>query len=168
MTGAELEVLLDWHGWASERLLTAARSVKAERFATGGPGSLPSPRDALVRLANHEATWLARWRGAPASFAFFPGAVRDVVALAARWKRLREEVRTVLLARAPDGLGTPWEYRTRSGRTVRMTWSLSALHFLTRAAHLRAAAGQALREAGARGVHVDLAAFLETRPVGGG
>lgn len=166
VTPAELELLLGWHEWASERLLAAARAVKAERFATGGPGSVPSPRDALVRLANHDATWLARWRGAPVSSAFFPGAVRDPNALAGRWGIVREEMRAVLLARAPDGLDEAWRYRTRSGRPIRTTWSLSALHALTRAGHLRATAALALRDAGARGVHVDLAAFLETRPAG--
>lgn len=166
MTRPELELVLDWHEWASARLLAAAREVRPERFAVGGPGSLPSSRDALVKLANHDATWLARWRGAPAGFALFPGAIRDPGSLAARWARLREEMRAVVLALPAEALGAPWEYRTRSGRTIRTTRSLSVLHFLARASHLRAVAGTALREAGARGVHVDLAAFLETRPAG--
>ncbi|MFZ5786699.1 MAG: DinB family protein [Acidobacteriota bacterium] len=163
MTRAEVEMLLDWHAWASERLLAAASGVGPGRFAANGPGSIPSPRDALVRLANHDATWLARWRGAPASFALFPGAMRGTQALAGRWTPIREETRAVLLALPAEAFGEPWEYRTRSGRTIRTTRALSVLHFVTRAAYLRAVAVTALREAGSRGVHVDLAAYLEAR-----
>ncbi len=116
MTPDDLRSLVDYHYWATYRLLDAVDSLDVEPFTRDLQNSFPSVRDTLSHLHSAEWVWLSRLRGRSPT-AFLPhdrfGQPADV---RRAWQETEADMRAYAAAADAQTLATVLEYRLMNGK----------------------------------------------------
>ena len=69
MTRAYLQVLLDFHYWARDRMLAAVAALTPQQYEQPMGNSFSSVRDTVNHIYQAEWIWFSRWNGvSPTSF----------------------------------------------------------------------------------------------------
>ena len=74
MTVNDLQTLVDYHYWATRRVLNATDALTADQFTRDLRSSFPSVRDTLAHLYGADWIWCSRWEGTS------PSALPDLIA----------------------------------------------------------------------------------------
>ena len=154
-----MDILLDYHRWATLRVLDAAQPLTSDEFGRDLSSSHSGIRGTLVHLCGADAIWLARLRGErPPPFPP-EGEVENVAELRARWLPLL------------DGLegqtGDPQRavgYARLDGSSQSGSAGDILRHVVNHGAHHRGQVVTLLRRLGHAAPNTDLIAFYRTLP----
>jgi uncharacterized damage-inducible protein DinB len=126
MTSDHARLIVEYHYWARDRLLSAVETLTPEQYKRELGSSFPSVRDTLVHIFSAEWIWLARWQGESPTIMLQPAAYPDLATLRAAWDEQRAKL-TAFVARLDDRmLEEPLAYRTTDGQP----WKQPLWHML--------------------------------------
>lgn len=121
MTYHDIEILLEYHYWARDRMLDAAAQLPANDFTREVVSSFRSVRDTLAHVYGAEWTWHQRWIGySPAHMPEFSGVV-DVPTLRSAWDLLETQVRMYVRDAGDAGVNAVHDYKSFAGKPGRST-----------------------------------------------
>ncbi len=164
MTYAELNILLDYHYWARDRVLDAVAPLAPEQFTRDLGNSFPSVRDTLAHNIAAESIWLSRWRGTSAT-ALPPGdRFPDLAAIRAEWTRMEGEVREFLRVLGPDGVERVYPYKLFNGTAASQPFWQMLQHVVNHASYHRGQVTTMLRQMGCQPPKsMDMSTFYRER-----
>lgn len=107
MNVADVRDLFDYNYWANGRVLDAALSLSAERFADPATVTTRSLRGTLVHQLDVEWSWRLRWQGLGEGPEMAAADFPTAAALAERWRADEREMRAYLDRLRDDDLARP-------------------------------------------------------------
>lgn len=139
-----LELLVNFHYWARDRVLVAVDALTGEQYERPMGNSFPAIRDTLNHLYQAEWIWYSRWNGV--SPTAFPEPPSDRAGLRTRWAALESDVRAYLERAGDDGLNRVIAYRLLSGtESAAPLWQLVA-HLVNHGTYHRGQVATMLRQ----------------------
>jgi uncharacterized damage-inducible protein DinB len=149
MTAEDASLLVEYHYWARDRLLSAVETLTPEQYRRELGSSFSSVRDTLVHLFSAEWIWLARWQGESPTVTLQPAAYPDLATLRAAWDEHRAKL-TAFVARLDERtLHEPLAYRTTDGQPWRQPLWPMLQHVVNHATYHRGQVTTMLRQLGA-------------------
>jgi len=131
MNGTDLQVLLDYHYWARDRLLEALDGLTQDQLNRDMDSSFRSIRDTAGHLYFAEWAWHERWVGRVPSGP--PVTAFEFVAdLRRAWDELERQVRTFVRGLGDD-VDRVCEYRLLSGQPGASTFAQMVQHVVNHA-----------------------------------
>jgi uncharacterized damage-inducible protein DinB len=160
----DLQILLDYHYWARDRMLAAVDPLTPDQLNRDLGSSFKSVRETIVHIYAAEWAWCSRWNGqTPTAFPpvdTFP----DITTIRAKWSTMESEVRAVLDRMGHEGVDTVMEYRLLSGEPRRSVFWHMLQHVVNHASYHRGQVTTMLRQLGAKPPEsLDLITFYRTR-----
>src|SRR3954463_15245685 len=123
MNVRDLQLLLDYHYWARDRLLDALDLLTPEQFTRDMGNSFRSIRDTAAHIYAAEWAWHSRWRGESPTALLPSDMFPDVAALRRTWRELEANMREFLGDRDENGINQVFEYTLLSGhRGASILW----------------------------------------------
>jgi uncharacterized damage-inducible protein DinB len=164
MNAEDARLLVEYHYWARDRLLTAVEALTPEQYMRALGSSFPSVRDTLVHIYSAEWIWLSRWHGESPTMLLQPAAYPDLATLRTAWDEHRAKL-TAFVARLDDRtLHEVIAYRTTDGQPWRQPLWHMLQHVVNHAAYHRGQVTTMLRQLGATPPKSqDLIAFYRSR-----
>jgi uncharacterized damage-inducible protein DinB len=165
MTSPDLQLLIDFHYWARDRVLDAVEPLPSEQFTRPLGSSFESIRDTLAHLCLTEWAWHQRWQGhsptaTPRALDSYP----DVAAIRRDWKERERDVRSVLDALDESGASRVLDYRLMSGQPGRSAFWQTLQHLVNHGSYHRGQVTTMLRQLGAAPAQsTDLITFYRAR-----
>jgi uncharacterized damage-inducible protein DinB len=159
MTHQDLQLLIDYHYWARDRVYEAVEPLAAEPFTRHLGNSFGSIRDTVAHLYGADWVWCSRWDGEspgalpePAQFATL-AAIQDV------WAAQEQKVRAALARYGEQGIDRLVEYR-RNGQPQAQPFWQTLQHLVNHGSYHRGQVTTMLRQVGAAPPQaMDLIAF---------
>lgn len=148
MTNDYLRLLLDFHYWARDRVLTATEALAVDDYVRPMGNSFPSIRDTLNHIYLAEWIWYTRWNGVSPT-AFPTGELPDLATLRSRWSDMEGKVRAFIDAAGDTGLNRVIEYRLMSGKPGASPLWQMVVHVVNHATYHRGQVTTLLRQLGA-------------------
>ncbi len=162
MTQADLQVLLEYHYWARDRLLAGVEPLSPEQYNRDLGSSFKSIRDTLVHIYSAEWAWHSRWHGHSPTALLSPDDFPDLPTLRREWNTLEAGVRA--FTSGIDDTGRFFEYRLLSGKEGRSAFWQMLQHIVNHASYHRGQVTTMLRQVGAPPPQsLDLIAFYRER-----
>jgi uncharacterized damage-inducible protein DinB len=164
MTAADIQLLIDYHYWARDRVLEAVAEIAPEEFTAARGSSFSSIRDTLAHTYFAEWAWHQRWLGHSPSA--MPDLTRfaDVSSLRAAWLALEQQVRSFLAPLDDTGVTRVIDYRLFSGATGSTPIWQMVQHLVNHASYHRGQVTTMLRQSGAKPAKgMDLIHFYRER-----
>jgi uncharacterized damage-inducible protein DinB len=149
MTFQELQVLLDYHYWARDRILAAVERVSPEQFTSDLGSSFGSIRDTLVHIHSAEWIWCSRWKGNSPTAMLKADMFENVAALRKAWDEHEVAMRSFLEQVGENGTNRVIEYRTTGGQTSASVFWHMLQHVVNHASYHRGQVTTMLRQLGA-------------------
>ena len=115
MTQDELQLLVDYHYWARDRMLAALDDLSQEAYARPLGNSFASIRDTAVHIYSAEWIWLERWHGASPATPLDVSDCPDVTALRRAWAALEAKMRAYVNGLNGDRVNERVAYRNLAG-----------------------------------------------------
>jgi uncharacterized damage-inducible protein DinB len=116
MTFETLQVLVDYHYWARDRMFAAIEGLPASELKRPLGNSFSSVFDTVAHLCSADWVWRSRWEGV------FPTALppseshADLAGVWTAWQEEERRIRGILARLGPDGVANPIEYQGPDGR----------------------------------------------------
>jgi uncharacterized damage-inducible protein DinB len=148
MTANELQMLVDYHYWATRRVLDSVESLSADQFTKDLGNSFPSVRDTLAHLYGADWIWCSRWEGDSPSAMPDAQNFPDVASLRKAWDRHEPRVKATLTRFAGIGVDQPFEY-VRNGVRQSQPFSYTVQHLVNHGTYHRGQVVTMLRQLGA-------------------
>jgi uncharacterized damage-inducible protein DinB len=149
MTPQELQVLVDYHYWARDRLLEAVEPLTAEQFTRDLGNSFASVRDTLSHLQGAEWIWLSRFQGSSPTSGLPHERFPDLGSVQAAWADTEAGLRAFVATLDPAGAEQVLEYRLLSGQPgASRAWQM-VQHVVNHATYHRGQVTTMLRQLGA-------------------
>jgi uncharacterized damage-inducible protein DinB len=149
MNHKDLQVMLDYHYWARDRMLDALEPLSAEQFTREMGSSFRSIRATVTHIYFAEWAWYLRWVGdspsAPLPADMFP----DLAALRKAWTEHEAKVRALVEGLGDDGINRVIEYKLLSGTPGASVFWQMLQHVVNHASYHRGQVTTLLREIGA-------------------
>jgi uncharacterized damage-inducible protein DinB len=159
-----LEMLLDYHYWARDRVLAAAEALTPDQFTRDLGNSFPSVRNTLVHLFSADWVWCTRWEGGSPQAMLDPATFPDLASIRAAWIEQEQKVRAVLIQFGENGIGRVIEYRLFSGQASAQPFWQLLQHVVNHGSYHRGQVTTMLRQLGAAPPgSLDLIAFYRER-----
>ena len=163
MNLTDLENLVDFHYWATRRVLTAVEPLHAEQFTRDLGNSFPSVRDTLAHLYGADWIWCSRWEGESPLALPDPQTFPDLASLRTAWDEHEPRLRAVLKRFGEIGIDQPCEY-VRNGVRWSQPFSQTLQHLVNHGTYHRGQVVTLLRQLGvATPPSTDLVAFYRER-----
>ena len=165
MNSDYLRLLLAFHYWARDRMMTAVESLTPEQYARPLGSSFSSIRDTLNHIYNAEWIWYSRWNGvSPTSFP--KDEIPDLATLRAKWSEMEGNVRAYIDGAGDTGVDRVIEYRLMSGKEgASPLWQMVA-HVVNHASYHRGQVTTLLRQLGAVPAQsTDMITYFREMPV---
>src|SRR6476620_8564666 len=89
----ELQMLLDYHYWARDRLLEAVAPLTSEQLIADRGNSFPSIHATIVHLYGADWIWLSRWEGVSPTALPSASGFPDLAAVRAAWLEVETRLR---------------------------------------------------------------------------
>jgi uncharacterized damage-inducible protein DinB len=164
MTHRDLQILIDYHYWARDRLLDAVEPLPPEQFTRAMGSSFASVRDTLAHIYAAECVWLSRWNGySPVALLpadMFP----DLAELRRVWRDHESKLRAYLDGFDDDSIGRRFEYTLINGTPGASVFWHMLQHVVNHASYHRGQVVTMLRQLGAAAPKsLDLIAFYRER-----
>ena len=96
MTLTDLEILVEFHYWATKRILDAVEPLTPDQFTKDLGNSFPSVRDTLAHLYGADWIWCSRWEGESPSALPDAQLFPDLASIRRAWDAHEPKVRAVL------------------------------------------------------------------------
>ena len=149
MTADNTRLLVEYHYWARDRLLSAVEMLSPEQYTRELGSSFSSVRDTLVHIFSAEWIWLSRWQGESPSVMLQPAAYPDLATLRSAWDEHRAKL-TAFVSRLDDRtLDEEMSYRTTDGQPWQQQLSQMLQHVVNHASYHRGQVTTMLRQLGA-------------------
>lgn len=161
MRVSDLRVLVDYHYWATRRVLAAAAALADDEFRQASGGTTRDLRATLVHALDVEWSWRERLRGVPSETWQAELPLDDyptVAALSERWARDEAEMRAWIDGLSDDELAAPPSVR----REIEAPLWFFLMHILTHGTLQRADAAVLLTEAGHSPGDLDFLDFTDS------
>ena len=164
MTPHELHTLIDYHYWATERMLAAVAPLSPEQFVRDLGNSFSSVRDTLSHLQSAEWIWLSRFRGSSPTSALPHERFADVAAVQSAWAETEAGLRAFAAGLDQAGLERVLEYRMLSGQEAATPIAHLVQHVVNHGTYHRGQVTTMLRQLGAAAPRsLDLITFYRER-----
>ena len=148
MTQNELQLLVDYHYWARDRMLAALDDIPQDVYVRPLGNSFASLRDTAVHVYAAEWIWLERWHGtsppAPLDVNDFP----DVAALRRAWIALEGRMRAYVNGLDGDRVNERVAYRNLAGAAAESSRWTMLQHVVNHASFHRGQVTTMLRQVG--------------------
>jgi uncharacterized damage-inducible protein DinB len=159
MTLADLEVLVEFHYWATRKILDAVEPLSPEQFTRDLGNSFPSVRDTLAHLYGADWIWCSRWDGESPSALPDPKKFPDLASIRTAWHAHEPALRATLKRFGERGVDQPVEY-TRNGVRQAQPFSQTFQHLINHGTYHRGQVVTMLRQLGAEALpSTDLITF---------
>ena len=160
MSRDDLRSLVDYHYWATYRLLEAVEPLDPDQFTRDMKSSFPSVRDTLSHLHSAEWIWLSRLRGrSPTAFLPHDRFARPADARGA-WRDTEADMRGYVDSVDEAALAAVLEYRLMNGQPGATPVGRILQHVVNHGTYHRGQVTTMLRQLGAApGKSQDLIAF---------
>lgn len=167
MTPAELQLLVEYHYWARDRLLDAVEGLSPADFTRDLQSSFRSVRDTLVHLCQTEWIWHERWQGdSPTVRPYPPESIPDPLAVRRLWIQQEQRVRAFVGGLTGPDIDKVVDYRLMNGTQARSTIREMLQHLVNHGSYHRGQVTTMLRQLGAAPAQsMDLVAFYRERSV---
>lgn len=167
VTLSELRLLLDYHYWGRDRVLTAAATLTPEQYVREVESSFRSIRDTLVHIYSADWIWYSRWQGTSPRSLIDPVQFPDVAGLGTAWTELEANTRLFLESLGPDRIGQVMEYTLLSGlQSSSVFWQILQ-HVVNHGTYHRGQLTTLFRQVAGRAPEpTDLIAFYRERQAG--
>jgi uncharacterized damage-inducible protein DinB len=165
MTLDELQILIEYHYWARDRLLESVEKLTPEQFSRDLGSSFKSVRETVVHLMGGDWIWCSRWEGVSPDAMPDAAPFTDLETIRAAWIEQERKVRAQLARFGELGVDTLVEYRRAPGepRQAQPFWQM-VQHLVNHGSFHRGQVVTMLRQMGATPpVSVDLMAFYRGR-----
>lgn len=149
MTPHELQLLVDYHYWARDRVLAAVEPLTAEQFTRDLGNSFRSVRDTLAHLHSSEWVWLSRLQGGSPSSPLPHERFADLQAVRAAWAETESDLRAFVGGLDTAGLERVLEYRMLNGQPSATPTSQILQHMVNHGTYHRGQVTTMLRQLGA-------------------
>ncbi|MEO8483700.1 MAG: DinB family protein [Acidobacteriota bacterium] len=160
----DLDLLLDYHYWARDRLIDAVAPLTPADYVADRGNSFPSIRDTVVPLYSSEWVWYSRWRGQSPSAQRAAAEYPDVPSVRAAWLDLEREVRAHVGGLDADARARVFDYHAFSGQPLRSVFWHTLQHLVNHGSYHRGQLTTLLRQIGAAPPKsMDLIAFYRER-----
>ena len=164
MTIDDLRVLLDYHYWARDRMLTAVDALTLDQYARDMGSSFRSIRDTVVHIYAAEWAWYSRWQSQSPTALLDAGRFPDVPSIRSAWTELETKVRDFTERIGRDGLDRVIEYKLLGGQPGSSPFWQMLQHVVNHASYHRGQVTTMLRQLGAQPAKsMDMIAFYRTR-----
>lgn len=164
MTFEHLQILVDYHYWARDRLWVAVESLPDDQLRRPLGNSFSSIFDTMVHLCGADWIWRSRWEGvSPMSL---PGSelYADLTRLRAAWQEEEQRIRAILTRLGAGGISQPIEYQGWDGRRQAQPFWQMLQHLVNHGSYHRGQVTTMLRQLGAQPPKsMDLIAFYRER-----
>ena len=157
----ELGRLMEYHYWATDRLLDVVEQLTPEQFARDLGSSFPSVQATVAHLLTAEAVWLGRITGRPPA-RVSPHELPLPADARRRWQPLREEMGAWAASLEETGAARSVRAVTSSGAEYLHTGEEVALHLVVHGSYHRGQVVTMLRQLGVAPPSLDLIAFFRT------
>jgi len=159
MNLTDLETLVEFHYWATGRVLDAVEPLSADEFTRDLGNSFPSVRDTLGHLYAADWIWCSRWEGEPLAALPDPKTFPDLASIRQAWDAHERRLRGVLKHFGEIGVDQPIEYVRDGVRWAQPFWQ-SFQHLVNHGTYHRGQVITMLRQLGVTTVpSTDLIAF---------
>ena len=164
MTFTELQLLLDYHYWARDRLLDAVAPLTLEQLTADRGNSFPSIHATVAHLYGADWIWLARWEGVSPTALPSASEFPDLASVRAAWHDVEARLRAFVDRLGEDGIQRPIEYRGPTGvLQAQLFWQMFQ-HLVNHGSYHRGQVTTMLRQIGmAPPKPLDLIAFYRER-----
>jgi uncharacterized damage-inducible protein DinB len=156
----ELLELLEYHCWATNLTVNAAKALTPEQFTQNLGSSFPSVRDTLVHVFSADRAWLGRLEGQSPSRAN-ASEFTDLASLLEVWERVLTRWPSVV-----ESLGDPGrliEYESFAGDPFTNPLGQIVRHVVNHGTYHRGQVATMLRQLGAQAISSDLISFYRER-----
>jgi uncharacterized damage-inducible protein DinB len=149
MNVRDLQLLIDYHYWARDRLLDALEPLTPEQFTRDMGNSFRSIRDTAAHIYAAEWAWYSRWIGHSPTALLPADMFPDLATLRQIWSEHESKVRAFFSPRDEDGINQVIGYTLLSGHTgASVLWQM-AQHVVNHATYHRGQVVTMLRQLGA-------------------
>lgn len=162
MNLTDLEILVDFHYWATKRIMDAVEPLTSDQFTKDLGNSFPSVRDTLAHLYGADWVWCSRWEGESPAALPDPQLFPDLASIRRAWDAHEPQVRAVLKQFGEIGVDQPFEY-VRNGVRQVQPFSHTLQHLVNHGTYHRGQVVTMLRQLGAAAPTTDLIAFYRER-----
>jgi uncharacterized damage-inducible protein DinB len=164
MNVQDLQLLIEYHYWARDRLLDALEPLSYEQFTRDMGNSFRSIRETASHIYAAEFAWYSRWVGqSPAALLpadLFP----DLAALRKAWTEQEGKLRAFIADRDDEGIQQVLPYTLISGHTGASIFWQMVQHVVNHATYHRGQVVTMLRQLGVSPPKpMDLIAFYRLR-----
>jgi uncharacterized damage-inducible protein DinB len=149
MTPQELQALVDYHYWATGRMLAAVEPLSPEQFTRDLGNSFNSVRDTLSHLHGSEWIWLSRLQGDSPTTRPAHDRFPDLAAARSAWADIEAGIRALVAGLDAAGLERVLEYRMLDGQPTSARTSHILQHMVNHGTYHRGQVTTMLRQLGA-------------------
>lgn len=164
MTFEMLEVLVDYHYWARDRMLAALEGLSDDELKRPLGNSFSSVFDTVAHLCGADSVWRSRWEGV--SPAVLPKAETygDLAGVRTAWQEEERRIRGLLARLGPDGVAKPIAYQGPGGQHQAQPFWQMLQHLVNHGSYHRGQVTTMLRQLNATPPKsMDLIAFYRER-----
>lgn len=158
-----LATLYDYHYWANERVLRAARRLSQAQLNERPVAGLASIHAILVHIVSAEWIWRRRWHGDSPSAMLDPASFPNLAAIEERWGVEQAQMRAFLGSLSAGDLQRVVEYRRTGGQPgADRLWELM-VHVVNHGTQHRSEVAALLTLLGESPGDLDMTLFLRER-----
>jgi uncharacterized damage-inducible protein DinB len=164
MTLQDLQMLVDYHYWARDRLLAALEPLTPEQYNRDLANSFRSIRETVTHVYAAEWAWYERWRGQSPTALLPADRFADLAALRAAWSDHERNLRAFVDRLGDGGVSRIIEYKLLSGQAgASPVWQM-VQHVVNHASYHRGQITTMLRQIGAEPAKpMDLIAYYRVQ-----
>jgi len=149
VTLADLQLLLDYHYWARDRMIAALELLTPEQYDRDLGNSFKSIRATAVHVYAAEVAWCLRWHGTSPPALLSVDEFPDVATLRSAWAEHEQKMRTFIAAQGEEGIARVIDYRTFAGVAGRNSVRAMLPHIVNHGSYHRGQITTMLRQIGA-------------------
>ena len=112
----DLNLLIDYHYWARDRILEAVATVTPEQFTRPMGSSFSSIRDTIAHICGAERIWIARLKQEKPEGFPKPDRLSDIDTARQEWSELEGEMREQLKRLGPEAVERTIDYQNLRGQ----------------------------------------------------
>ena len=164
MTKQDLQMLLDYHYWARDRVLAAIETLSPEQFTRDMGNSFRSIRDTAAHIYSADWIWFRRWQGESPTAIIKSETFPDLTSLREAWLTLERHVRAHVSGLDANAIEKVTEYRLLNGQPGASPFWQMLQHVVNHGTYHRGQLTTMLRQIGAAPPRsMDLIAFYRER-----
>ena len=149
MTFQELQLLLEYHYWARDRLFEAVAPLTHEQITTDRGNSFSSIHATLVHLYGADWIWHSRWEGVSPTALPAASEFADLAAVRSAWQDIETRLRALVNRLGENGIQRPIEYRGPTGILQAQPFWQMFQHLVNHGSYHRGQITTMLRQIGA-------------------